>query len=449
MNKLKYTRILLICIMMGILAACSQEEEPMAYNYDFEAGATLDIAIVSDIHYLSDEINDHGQAFDTFRESGDGKQLNNITHIMDAFVGSLKKSTPDILIISGDLTTNGAKKSHLGLIEKLNEIEAQGTYVYVIPGNHDINNPWAREFSDEQQLYAATIDMKDFSDMYGAFGYEEAALRDKSTLSYLVTPSEDLWLLMLDTNKYGKNNQLGYPQADGEISPDTQRWIESCISMAGEMGATVVPVMHHNLLTHSEVVREGYTLNNSEEVKDLFMTHRNNIVLSGHIHIQDICSENRDGKTIYEIVTNALSVYPHQIGQLTYTGSEASFTYKSSMLDVSGWAEEEGIDNEQLLQFDTYSENYFGTFAYDRAFTQLNYDESYTREQVELMSDTIRTLNLRYFSGTEHMNGNDFVDSQGYQLLMESGSSFLKTYALSILNDKDMADNQLTVYRDQ
>lgn len=433
-------------ILLGLLVGCGPSEVLPESTYIFDGGSTLEIAIATDIHYLSASINDYGQAFDTFVASGDGKQLTNITAIMAAFVDDLKTSRPDLLIISGDLTTNGAKQSHLDLIDYLEVIEDQGTHVYVIPGNHDINNPWARGFSGDQQTATATIDDKDFRQMYGDFGFDEALLKDEETLSYLVTPSEDLWFLMLDTNRYSKNKSLGYPQADGEINLSTQAWIETCLALAAEKGATLVPVMHHNLLTHSEVIQAGYTLNNNEEVMALFMPHVNNLVLSGHIHIQDIASESRDGRTIYEIVTNALSVYPHQVGRLTYEPGEGEFTYQSAKVDVGGWAAKTGVEDANLVQFGRYAESYFEGFAYSLAYNRLIQDDTYSLDEIESMSEIIQTLNLRYFSGTEHLNASDLIHSRGYQLLAGSNLGFLKNYALSIVEDQDQADNYLNFH---
>ena len=38
-------------------------------------------------------------------------------------------------------------------------------------------------------------------EIYKSYGYNEAISRDENTLSYLVKPYKNLWLLMLDTTK--------------------------------------------------------------------------------------------------------------------------------------------------------------------------------------------------------------------------------------------------------
>lgn len=68
-------------------------------------------------------------------------------------------------------------------------------------------------------------------------------------------PSEDVWLLMLDTCQYKDNEKNKKPQTDGRITDETYKWIEECSKLAKDNDAELVTVMHHNLMDHSEVVR--------------------------------------------------------------------------------------------------------------------------------------------------------------------------------------------------
>ena len=112
-----------------------QEEEP-EYEPEFEKH----IILGSDIHYLSPELTDYGEAFQYDVDHGDGRLVTYIDQITDAFLEEVVEQHPDILILSGDLSSNGELASHEGLAEKLRRVEAQGIPVAVIPGNHDINN---------------------------------------------------------------------------------------------------------------------------------------------------------------------------------------------------------------------------------------------------------------------------------------------------------------------
>ena len=134
-----------------------RKQEPVKSAYAAQTGEELILYIATDLHYLSPSLTNHKEAFKTFVESGDGKQLDYIEEILEAFIYQVKEVSPDALIISGDLTNNGEKESHLALAKKLKEIEEGGTKVYVIPGNHDISNPWARRFEGDRQLITETI----------------------------------------------------------------------------------------------------------------------------------------------------------------------------------------------------------------------------------------------------------------------------------------------------
>ncbi|MBC7958272.1 MAG: metallophosphoesterase, partial [Vallitaleaceae bacterium] len=371
---------------------------------------------------------------------GDGRQLNYVDEIVNAFANDVNKKNPEILIISGDLTNNGEKESHLQLAQKLEDIEEKaGTRVFVIPGNHDIQNPWARGFKDQNQYKADTIDEKDFKKIYGKFGYEEAISKDESTLSYLVAPSEDVWLLLLDTNLY-LNNNGSTPITNGRIGQETFGWIRQCSELAKKNNAKLVTVMHHNLFNHSDVLNEGFTLDNSEEALKVFEEVGINLVLSGHIHIQDIKSNSSN--TIYDIATSSLIMYPEQYGVLKYYQTNG-FDYSTSRVDVEGWAKETGAEDENINNFMEYSKNYFAEASYNKTYEALTSLDGYSEQDIKLMAETMSLLNVNYFGGTVDSVRDQVIKSQGYNLWEEAESDFLKKYLLSMTHDTLLNNNQL------
>ena len=72
--------------------------------------------------------------FQSMVEHGDGKLTNYVWEITDAALEEIKLLSPDALIISGDLSLQGEKKSHEELAKKLDEVEKAGITVLVIPG---------------------------------------------------------------------------------------------------------------------------------------------------------------------------------------------------------------------------------------------------------------------------------------------------------------------------
>ena len=105
------------------------------------------IVVMTDIHYLAESLTDEGDMFQSMVEHGDGKLTNYVWEITDADFEEIQLLNPDVLIISGDLSLQGEKKSHEELAGKLDALERAGITVVVIPGNHDINNPSAAVIS--------------------------------------------------------------------------------------------------------------------------------------------------------------------------------------------------------------------------------------------------------------------------------------------------------------
>lgn len=171
---------LLVCLSLTSCSENQNDEILSESNINYSIQAPVEIYIVTDIHYLSNNINDKGIAFQKTVNSSDGRLIKYISELTDAFVYEILENKPDILIISGDLTHNGEKASHLELAEKLKEIENNGTKVYVVPGNHDINNPYAREFKGSEQVITEFVTPLEFEKIYSEFGYDEAYMRDKT-----------------------------------------------------------------------------------------------------------------------------------------------------------------------------------------------------------------------------------------------------------------------------
>lgn len=435
---MKKSFLILLFVIFLFLTAClnsTSEELEISFNESILAKAPTDqdltFFVTTDWHYLSNNLTDNGEAFQTFIKSGDGKQLQDMDTIIEAFSNQIAVELPEVLLVSGDLTSNGEKQSHEDVAKKLNQIEKYGTSVYVIPGNHDIDNPWAREFKGEKQYKVDTVSATEFSQIYSDFGYKESISLDPSSLSYLATPSEDVWLLMLDTNQYNENATKGYPEISGEISDNTLTWIKACFDFAEEKGATIIPVIHHNLIDHNEALSHGYTLNNNLKISDLLQTYQTPLVLSGHIHAQDISSVKTDYGKMYDIATSALSVYPQQYGVLSY--SKSSLDYQTVKVDAA-------ID-----QFDSYSKKYFSQFASDLVTENVIVSKNLSKEDVTYLAETMKILNIRFFSGTESLNAQDLMLDDRFKLWQEIPNDFLKKYVQSIQSDQDTQDNQLII----
>ncbi len=399
----------------------------------------LTLYIATDLHYLSNKINDKGEAFQLLEKNLDGRQINYIEEILNAFVYEIQENNPDVLIISGDLTHNGELISHKDLAEMFTVIESFGTEVLIIPGNHDINNPWARGFEKDKQVKVDSVTKEEFKNIYNDFGFSKPQFKDNETLSYVSEVSDDLWILMLDTAIYNKN--ISYPTTNGKLSKGTLKWIDDVVNEANKEEVEIITVMHHNLYNHSDLLYKGFTLDNAEEVLQNFKKNNLNLVFSGHIHIQNIATEEEN--LIYDIANSALTIYPIQYGVVNY--SETGFEYYTQRLNVDKWATDNNIQDTNLLNFNEYKETYFYEKSYNKVYASLLEKKRYTEKELEEMSNTMALLNLNYFAGTVTNVKGEILKSKGYELWLEEDDSFIKKYILSMLTKSKEDKNYLNL----
>lgn len=393
-----------------------------------KSGNSLKFFVTTDIHYLANSLTDDSDEFKKFAIPKDGKQLLYIEEVMDAFIDDIKSEKPDFLVISGDLTNNGEKESHLELANKLASIEKMGVKVFVTPGNHDTKNMWARGFVNGKQIPVESVNQDEFKEIYKNYGYKEAILNDNTSLSYMAAPSEDLWLLMLDSNLYFDGD--GMPTNSGFITQDTMEWIRECSKLAKEKNAEIITVMHHNILKHNEKMSKGNTLDNSSDLVLLYEELGLNLVLSGHIHIQNIAVD--ENAEITEIVTSALSVYPQQYGTINYSKSKG-IDYGTNKINVERWAKNQGLKDENLINFSFYSKSTFFERPYKSSYVNLEEIGEYSEEQIHEMSQILGTLNLAYFEGNTFNIRDEIKALPAYKLILETKSDYVYDFVYSMI----------------
>lgn len=339
------------------------------------------IIVATDIHYLSPRINDKGNAFFDTVNNADGKLVQYCDEVFSAFGDEIIKTQPNILILSGDLTFNGEKASHEDLVKKLNEIQAKGVQVLTIPGNHDVDSINPCGFKGNEYYKVENINAEQYKEFYYDFGMKQAQSVDENSLSYIYKVNEDLYILMLDTNSYGQNF----------VQYDSYQWIEEQLKMVEQNKAQVITVTHQNLFAHNEQLSFGYQLYNAEELREILNKYKVKCHLSGHIHMQHIKSDD-----ITEIATSSLLVSPVQYGVIDFDGN---INYQTKSVDVSAWAKNNKLADENLLSFSTYAEDFFKESSVKRSLMRLENAEM-SNEDKELIANTFSELNASYFAGS-------------------------------------------------
>ena len=355
------------------------------------------IVTVSDIHYFPSSMTDYGEAFDELVKRDDGKLIPYISQLMDVFTEEMTELMPDAVVLSGDLTLNGEKEAHEALAGKLKVLADHGVRVLVIPGNHDINNPHAASYFGEERTAAETVNAEGFLDIYHEFGYDQAISRDETSLSYICRLDEKNWLMMLDSAQYDPVNLVG-----GRIRSTTVKWMEEQLEAAKELGITVIPIAHHNLLKESILYPVDCTLENSGEVIRLLERYRVPVFISGHLHLQRTKKykpepgEPEDVYHISEIVADSFAIPPCQYGILSW-GDGGELRYATKEADMERYAAEHGLTDENLLNFKEYGTDFLVGVISQQIYQKMS---SLPEEHMRKMAELYGQLNRDYCAGT-------------------------------------------------
>lgn len=411
-----------------------KEPEPQISEHAWEKKAIIG----TDIHYLSRDLTDGGSRFQYMVEHGDGKVVTYVEQITDAFLEEVIREKPDMLILSGDLTLDGEKKSHEELAEKLYQVEDAGIPVLVIPGNHDINNRHAAQYQGEDRFPAEFTTPEEFREIYRDFGYDEALSEDETTLSYVYEVDEYNRLLMLDTCQYKQKALVG-----GAILTETYEWIEMELESAWDNGMNVIPVAHHNLLDESEIYVQDCTIEHGEQLVTILEDWGVPLFLSGHLHVQHTKRSDED-RGIWEMVTSSLSTPACQYGNLIYR-DDGSFSYWTQSVDVEDWAKRHNRTEKELLEFDKFKEPFLRRVFYNQSYDSLQTISGLTREQLDRMSELYSELNYHYYQGTAYQIREKTLQNPDYQLWLGDGSfTVLTDYVQYIISDAKRDYNQVT-----
>lgn len=212
----------------------------------------------------------------------------------EAAVTDLLDRGIDALLIPGDLTRDGEVVNHQWLQAYLATVPVP---CYVIPGNHDV--PQLRAGGDR-------IGWAEFPHYYTHAGY-----RSRTAHYYVTQLSERVQLIALNSNQFSNSGkQLG------ELDDPQLRWLQEVL--AQPFAGLRLVMVHHNLLEHwpqqgLSPMGERYLLKNRLALQQLLQTAGVSLVLTGHLHVQDIAYA--DG--VFDLTTGSLVSYPHPYRCLT------------------------------------------------------------------------------------------------------------------------------------
>lgn len=332
--------LLTLTLLLGSLSAVS------AYSNDV-FDPPLKIGVIADPHtYPESYVNNDSEIY-LHEAYCDSKLMGEATPILKAALETIaiRKDkglyNMEYLILPGDLTSEGEKLAHMQNAALFKAFEAQtGIEVFVINGNHDVNNykavnyngPGGQRITANENPDLLLTTPEDFKQIYADFGYSQAdrvflpSSGKAGGLSYSVGLRGGYRLLAIDSCIYSADvTSGGTDSKEGRmfITPELADWVLNETKQAAKNGETIIAMAHGSLVEHFDLQRflsKNSTIFDNEILAGQFADAGMHFIFTGHMHSNDVASfVSANGETIYDIETCELSAYPG-------TYREASFS---------------------------------------------------------------------------------------------------------------------------
>ncbi len=313
---------LLLCIML--VFSC------FPVSMAAETDETFSLATINDIHYYPESLaGDKREAFYTYL-TGHNCVYDDLDAILDAALASLeyevKNNGIKYITVAGDLTTNGEYEGHIALAEKLLAFEEKtGAKILVTPGNHDINNPRASQFINDNKKEPARITTPaEFYEIYKDLGFGDAYHKfsdfkkgDYGSLSYSVKTEDGYRIILADGGKFTPDiteSGEAKQETSGTFTPELLEWVLSEAEDAKKDGEIPLLVTHWNMVGANyfhEYLMQGFVIDDGYMVAETLADAGINYSFGGHQHISDVAIDYSDsGNAMYSVITPTLTQFP-------------------------------------------------------------------------------------------------------------------------------------------
>ena len=370
------------------------------------AYAETKLMVVSDLHHLEPSLCQGSGLFLRTLRNGDGKITQYSEELLSALYRQVLEERPDALIVTGDLTFNGERKSHEALAKYFRTVEDAGVPVWVIPGNHDINTAHPVGFADGLYYEVEAVAPEDFAAIYADFSEPGEA-----GASYIAKINDQLWAIMTDVAFYQEQ-----AQTFGMFTARHAAWLEEALKSAREEGVRAVTATHHSLLKHTGFSKESFLMFGSESMAALAKQYGVRLNLSGHLHIQHIARE----EGLADAALGAFCIWPHRYAEVTLD-DDGTLRYEAKSL--SDRFLPEGFPQE--------SREWFAGITRDKIIPLL----TGTDEEIEMMADYAAGFNLAYFSGTYRKEDARWTDDPARALWEKQANAPFFQYMKLVMNE--------------
>lgn len=427
-------------------SASSSSSSSVASSSSSSARTSATFAVLSDTHLYDLDTLGSNDDLDTYLTQ-DRKMIRESVPIFDAALADIATWNVDFLLISGDLTKDGELIDHQLMV---NRLAALGVAAYVIPGNHDINNPDARDYSGTTTADATGISPETFKSLYADYGYGSAVYTDDNSLSYIAEPVEGVWLFAIDSCKYTDNATLGYPVTSGAISDATLAWLTGKLAEARSAGKTVIGMMHHGLIEHftgQSTLFADYLVDERASVAATLAAAGLTVMFTGHFHANDVVAATYDDNTIYDVETGSTVTAPCPYRLCTLDLDASTLDIKTSTvtaITVTNSASEFYGSSEDFV---TWSADYLSTGLNTLVTSMLEADPyDLDATTVAYLLGYIVPAMVAHYAGDETLT--DGTTQAALTTMAQSSDAYtamIGTVVLSLWNDAEPADNALSL----
>ena len=367
MKRKLSVKILCVVLAFSMLIACI----PMTASADT---SKIRFAVVSDIHYFAQSLKSDSEVWKNFVQNKH-KEYNDLDSLLENALDGAARNEAEYVLIPGDLTKDGELESHKALAEKLEAFEAEtGIPVFVIPGNHDINNSNAVTYENGVKEPTEKTSPEQFREIYSDLGFDMADSffepeegKKGGMLSYAATLGS-YRLIAIDSCMYSEDNgaEGNEHMTDGRIADGLMDWIVAECEEAEEQGLTVVGMQHHNLIPHMDIEEATFwpfVVQDWLRVAETFADAGMHYMFTGHLHVNDTSSHVSDsGEVIYDILSPTLTGFPnyYKIVDFESDGETVSMDMKTKDID----------EYQPVVSDDgtVYEKPFAYTYSYERTF---------------------------------------------------------------------------------
>ena len=382
---------------------------PKFAEFSAESDGRYDrVALVNDIRGGVDSFHELLEVIDRLREGGTVCRLLYLEADTQSIIKRYKETRRRHPLMESGATIEDAVKRETELLRPLRE-RADFVIDTTQLSAAKLRGELYRLFAEKGQQSRMSINVVSFGYKYG-MPLEADLVFDVRFMPNPYYVPELRYQTGMNDDVY--NYVFSFPQTK-EFLSKLEQMLAFLLPLYQEEGKAVLTFSHQNLVRHNARFPFGYTFGNAMTVRELMADHGVNLNLSGHIHIQHI--GEFDG--LHEVTTSALSIAENHIG-VVEIDPERNASYQIRELEVAGYARQAGLSDPNLLDFGTYSRDYFRENSMRTMGEKLD-AMGVSEADRELMLEAAGEFNLRYFTGRTVDYQEELAALPGYALWNE------------------------------